>query len=537
MLKRLLNWQAVASACVFVLCAASPSQAKDIFVAQNALGNADGTSSASAYALAWLNAATNWGSAGNIQPGDTVHLIGTFTNTLSVAGSGTAGNPITILFEPGANFTAAAWGNPYPASDNFTADPIISTVANLSYIIIDGGVNGLITSTSNGLGLSHSNNCAGVVFSSAGAGLEIRNLTVSNLYYRIPGAANDFGGASGIKIRGNLTNCSIHNCAVQTVGNAISAYFNSGVSTNVQIYSNTIVDVSWGIAFGNQQSNSLCIDSSIWANRINHFESYTGNPTLNHQDGIICYTTMFTQTNRNLRIFRNYIGPDIATNQTTAAIFVNDTQYSGSFENLLIYNNLLTAKDGNAWANGFIAADGNPSQVYNNTLVSTTGNPQGNAVYVHSGHMIFVNNLCYNVGNILGQAISGAPGMQPTLITNSDYNIGFKALYWWTPGSFNWGGSTSYRDHATYPQFTGFDDHTSTNPPSLDASYAPISGDTVAIGKGTNLTALGITADFYGNSRPATGPWTIGAFEIPGTSTSMSPPNVHTPRPSHAVTR
>lgn len=39
------------------------------------------------------------------------------------------------------------------------------------------------------------------------------------------------------------------------------------------------------------------------------------------------------------------------------------------------------------------------------------------------------------------------------------------------------------------------------------------SADTAAIGQGVNLTALGITTDRFGNTRPASGAWTIGAVE------------------------
>ena len=47
---------------------------------------------------------------------------------------------------------------------------------------------------------------------------------------------------------------------------------------------------------------------------------------------------------------------------------------------------------------------------------------------------------------------------------------------------------------------------------SLDANYVPLSSDTVARGQGTNLSAF-FTTDYAGNPRPATGPWTIGAYE------------------------
>src|SRR4051812_47211373 len=82
--------------------------AGNIFVAQAATGTGAGTDCANAHPMTWFNSAGNWGSgSAQIGPGGTVHICGTFTGGagatgLIVAGSGTAAQPITILFEPGA---------------------------------------------------------------------------------------------------------------------------------------------------------------------------------------------------------------------------------------------------------------------------------------------------------------------------------------------------------------------------------------------------------------------------------------------------
>lgn len=56
--------------------------------------------------LAGLNAWTN------VNPGDIVHLCGTFTNGVAIENYvGAYGNPVTFYFEPGANFTAAGLGS------------------------------------------------------------------------------------------------------------------------------------------------------------------------------------------------------------------------------------------------------------------------------------------------------------------------------------------------------------------------------------------------------------------------------------------
>src|SRR5713226_5760061 len=93
--------------------AASPASAKDSYISQSGTGT--GTSCTDALPVAWFNNAANWGSGSTqIGPGTTVHLCGTFTvapgsTMLTFQGSGTSGNPITLLFESGANLTAPYW--------------------------------------------------------------------------------------------------------------------------------------------------------------------------------------------------------------------------------------------------------------------------------------------------------------------------------------------------------------------------------------------------------------------------------------------
>ena len=121
-------------AMIFVILGATFSVASDIYVAQNAAGGNSGGDCADAHAVSWFNSSANWGSGnGQIGPGTTVHLCGTFTGAanstmLTIQGSGASGNPVTILFENGADLTAPYWsGN----------GAIICSGHN--YITIDGG--------------------------------------------------------------------------------------------------------------------------------------------------------------------------------------------------------------------------------------------------------------------------------------------------------------------------------------------------------------------------------------------------------------
>src|SRR5512146_1628339 len=90
------------------LCLGVLLNAKYIYVAQNSAVASSGADCANAHAASWFNSSANWCTGSTqISPGTIVHLCGTFTGSagaglLSVQSSGSAGNPITIFFEPGA---------------------------------------------------------------------------------------------------------------------------------------------------------------------------------------------------------------------------------------------------------------------------------------------------------------------------------------------------------------------------------------------------------------------------------------------------
>jgi len=133
---------------LFTLLLALPASASltNVYIAQSSAGSADGTSCANAYAVTFFNTSGNWGSGSSqIGPGTTVHLCGTFTfsagaTALTFNGSGTSGNPITLLWESGAVLQA-----PY-----FSAATFGINGNGASYVVINGGTNGVIQNTANG---------------------------------------------------------------------------------------------------------------------------------------------------------------------------------------------------------------------------------------------------------------------------------------------------------------------------------------------------------------------------------------------------
>src|SRR5262249_49183837 len=139
----------------------------------------DGSSCANAKAASFFNTASNWGSGNPIAPGKTVGLCGTITSELDAQGSGTPGNPITILFTAGAKISQpAVWA---------------FNVSNRSWITIDGGTNGIIESTSNGTGLAN-NEATKAIQANPCSNCTFKNIHFNNLYVRSQGQSLTIDG-------------------------------------------------------------------------------------------------------------------------------------------------------------------------------------------------------------------------------------------------------------------------------------------------------------------------------------------------------
>jgi len=481
------------------------TNASNVYIAQNSAGANTGADATDARSLAWLNA--NWSS---VNPGDTVHLCGTLIKTLSIGASGTAGSPITILFEPGANFTSPAWG--------LNSDAAI-WLNRVSYITIDGGGAGIIQCTNNGTLRGLRQNAAGVMGQGL-TGVMVKNLIVTNIYihaYKTTNDANRFGydidlGDSDSVLSGGL---SVLNCKLSDADTTIAFIIGAGVSSNYTIAGNTLQNVNHGVTIALSESSAFPCNITIASNTIDHMSLYDNDPDNSfHRDGIIVQDeTANRGAISNLCIYANTFGRDYGIN-TTAAIFVDD-YYAYQEVGLRIYNNLFLSTQPSHWNNGFISIGGctNGSLVANNTFYDSWG---GGGLGVSPDNATVTNNIFWNVSiplYVTGEGITTTP---PPLF-KSDNNV-----FAWpngTPPQFVVPGLN--RGSFSQLQTAGYDAHSSTNTPSLDSNYAPISSDTVANGKGTSLSSC-FTIDLNGNVR--TRPWTIGAFQMAGTNGSNSLP-------------
>jgi hypothetical protein len=467
--------------------------AKDVYVAQNEQGEDDGHDPGNAHSLAWLNNPVNWGSGpSSVGAGDRVHLCGTFTNQLVLNNVGGAdGAFITILLEPNAKFSAPYW--------RATTGAAIYG-KHVSKLVIDGGVNGLIEATDNGMGKKYTNDTSGI-YLTVTDNVEVRNISLSALYYRTAGGDHAFAG-DGIYVSAatGCTNCSIHNNRIDMVGNAITFDY-AGTCSNVVVNNNTATRMKWG-CFINSTKAGAGWNFLLYSNRFDQIDAWDGEWSGGahfHNDGFIINAKDGAATNYNMRIFANFIGPNLGTN-LSSAIYVNpDAVYM--LPNLMVYNNFLIIGPSSLANNGLITTKVTGAMVANNTFVSTGSG----SICVNVGPQnTLMNNLSWNIG----QGFMSPRGDA----TNSDRNVWCPAL---ATGLNVFTRPYSY-DQLTWSQWTNWyypaDLHSTTKSPALDASYIPAATDTVARTNGANLSAY-FTSDMAGVLRPSTGPWDIGALQ------------------------
>lgn len=170
---------------------------------------------------------------------------------------------------------------------------------------------------------------------------------------------------------------------------------------------------------------------------------------------------------------------------------------------------------GNQWSRYL---QGNGVTYQNNTfdfsgsLLSASGAHHGSFVSLGLTNFIFRNNI------VVLKNFSGTN--QLSAFENFTNNVGYSFsnnLY--VLGSSNWLAANftngTRGTNLTFAQWQalGFDANSAVvDNPHLTSSYIPETGS-AAIGKGLNLSNFS-TTDYAGNPRPATGNWTIGAYQV-----------------------
>jgi len=354
---RYLNVFQVAMVLTTVTSACGTAQTTAVYLAQAAAGSANGSNCANAYAYTFFNAPANWGSgASQIGPGTTVHICGTWTGSpgqsfLTAQGSGNSSSPVTIHFETNAVMQA-----PYFSSTG----TIVLT--GQSYIVLDGGTNGVMQNTLNG---SPGASCPGgpctniqssvAIWAQPCTNCEIKNLTVANLYVHTQCVAP-------------WTNCDT--AVNQTAVNAVRFQ-----GSNVLIHDNTFHDIGWVLL------QNYTADSGVALYRNNIY---------NMDHGIACAGADYVVP--SMSIYNNHFHDMAAWDTGPADAYHHDGIHCfngslGKIQNIYIYNNLFDGNEGynvSAW----LFLEGGPEQPGSTPWTDATG-----TAYIFNNAVIGSNDI------------------------------------------------------------------------------------------------------------------------------------------------
>lgn len=459
-----------------------------VYIAQTQQGTGSGLDAADAKAVTYFNTGSNWtsGTPTGIQigPGTTVHLCGTISTPLTVQGSGASGNPVTIFFEPNAVMSAASW----PLNPSTGAVGLGAAINGyvVDYITVDGGTNGQINATNQNTASGLYSD--GVQFS-YGNGIEVRNLTILNIYKKQTQADLVNNAGAGINIYRQRNNTLIHNNVVTSAGACITTVRDTGNFSGCQIYNNTLKDANWCIQSGDIDGTSIFSNYQIYGNDITMPGTIWDDPQdQNHHNGIYIWAEHDGSTITGLQIYNNYIHGDPGAN-TTSFIYLS--------------------ANGTPGATGKLAQGLNGVLVYNNVIVATgTNNPTGGNIFCSlDGFFIYNNTLAsidvqgFGTRSYTGSVANSKGTIQNNIFANmatDNYNVG--------------GVATLTMDHNVDTTLSTFVNGTT------DASTSSAQNFRIISSSGARNAALNkssvFTSDFNGVLRPGgTTAWDAGGFQ------------------------
>ena len=497
----------------FVSASSALASAPNVYIAQNAAGSANGSSCANAYAVSFFNSSANWGSATTqIGPGTVVNLCGTLTGiagatALTFQGSGVNGNPITLLFQPGAALNAPYWGTNIGSIYNGAIN-----TGGQSYIVINGQNTGSISATANGSSLPYQANSAGI-YVSGGSNVTVENLAISNMYVHVANSSTSGGNANtvsaGIQVNGSNSFKASGN-TIHDATNGIFVGYGTGFS-GITVSDNTIYNCNWGVAGGDNNAGSSLAGLYVYGNNIHDAANWNDSADNYHHNGIYFWAEQSSgSTITSAFFYNNKIYGDYGGSNCTAGIFMSqgggDTITSPYF-----FNNVIDQSTGSGvCGNGAFSLNVGSPHFYNNTIlegyIDGPNGPIGNGVY---------KNNIYSSPSGSGQGIYDTTAG----LSASDYNV------WYSLGSYSmiWNNNGGFNALPAWTAGTGFDAHSITSNPNLTFSYQPNSGSPV-IGAAANLYSVcngqpnpGLGAlcyDMNGVARPTSTAWDAGAFQF-----------------------
>jgi hypothetical protein len=477
-------------ACWIILTAGAWTFAKDLYVAQTASGNGDGTKVANAQSAAWFNSAQNWGSgAGQISPGDVVHLCGVIGTTLTVQGSGTSGHAISIVFEPNARLSQAAGTLMYCQSKK--------------YVVIDGGSNGIIENTNNGTTLGNQAATTGI-YAPGCSEFEVKNLTVQNLYVHASAAdsALDFGASGGIYMNGFGNHVSIHDCIFHDICWVLNMGSGIAGASGLSLYNNSFSNYDHAVA-GIGGAMSAPANVNIHDNHFGATANWDTTANTYHHDGIHIYFAPGGSLS-GVNIYNNLFDGNWGANNT-AHIFVEgdwSRANPNAVSNVKLWNNVFQQYAGNTLNDGFLWGGGPGWAIYNNTFCGARVT-NSTAIFLGGTGLAFKNNLFTNVTTFISLwtgASFAAGGLNQNLYAEP-----------WAGGNPPWSaGGSGCATLAQWQSVTAQDSQSTMAAQANLNTDGTLKASSPAVGTGADLSAFFLT-DKTGATRTA--PWDIGAYK------------------------
>jgi hypothetical protein len=169
---------------------------------------------------------------------------------------------------------------------------------------------------------------------------------------------------------------------------------------------------------------------------------------------------------------------------------------------------VISTADGNASQSGYQGPSFGNLIFANNILYNDVATPAFKGAWASNA----TNNVVFT-GNVYINVRLGAPATSQYMCENT-------SLWWDLPGVV-WYDSNGKITTPSNPR--DFGTALNKNPGLVDPTHLDfhlISSSSPLVGLGKNLTQYGITTDFDGNPRPATGNWTAGPYQWTGIQSS-----------------
>ena len=480
-----------------------------VYVSQSTAGSDDGSSCANAHSADWLNTSGNWGTgAGQIGPGDVVHLCGTISSDLTVQGSGSAGSPITIYFEPGAALSQPA-----------CAGACLS-MSNRSYVTINGGGTGVIQNTANGTGLADSVGDTAIVADPC-TNCTIEYVTIQDIYVRTSQADTGTGASGSGCMSVSGSNLTVADNTMDYAHWCVYVDENRHTTdSNLRFSGNDISNTDHGIALGFYNDAGGAGLGPFYFND-NYVHDYTawdsGAADTYHHDGFHCFAagSGVPDIGGGLYIYNNVWGGNVGPQNDTAQIFLEGTA-SGTpcatpSTPIYLFNNVEQASQIGSPDDAYWTLASGAIHAYNNTLLGNGSDACFDFNDQTTPAATIENTLISGCRMEIGNGSVGLPygGMGP------DYN-----LYAASGGNAFLCNNTVYAfsQFSKWQSCIGGDSHSRTTANAQVNSDGTLKPVSPAIGAGANLTSLctgalaPLCSDIYGVPRPVTGPWNAGAF-------------------------